>query len=72
MTDLTRSMRVSAVVIFLLLERSDSLARCSWPPPGLIIEVMMMINDDQDDDDDVDENYDHHYQENNGHENFLK
>ena len=43
MTDLTRSMRVSAVVMFLLLDKSDSLARCSWPPPGLIIKVRMMM-----------------------------
>ena len=43
MTNLTRSMSVSAVVMFLLFDRSDSSLRCSWPPPGLIIKVMVMM-----------------------------
>ena len=42
MADLTRSMSVSAVVMFLLFDRSDSSLRCSWPPPGLVIKVVMV------------------------------
>ena len=59
-TDLTRSMRVSAVVIFLLLDRSDFSVRCSWPPPGLSDH---QADDDEAFDDD-DGNYDHRIQEN--------
>ena len=43
MTNLTRSMSVSAVVMFLLFDRSDSSLRCSWPPPGLTMMMRMEV-----------------------------